>query len=213
MQVTTLVDTNHHHVLAWSRALARYDLVQPLWRIHRGIGMGGDQIVGHLMGADVEREHGDALRAAWVEEFDPLVAEIRPLEGARSLLAEVKRRGFSVVLASSGKTEHVEALLELFDGRSVADAWTTSDDAEHSKPAPDIVEVALSRVDGARAVMVGDSPWDCIAAGKLEIPTLAVRSGGFSASELEEAGAVRVFDSLVELHENLAGTALARADG
>ena len=113
----------------------------------------------------------------------------------------MKTRGFRVVPASSGKSTHVEAFLDLLDGKSVADAWTTSDDAEHSKPEPDLVRVALDRVDGASGVMIGDSPWDCVAAGKLDVPTIAVRTGGFSVAELTEAGAVRVFDSLRELRE------------
>ena len=104
-----------------------------------------------------------------------------------------------MVLASSGKSTHVEAFLDLFDGKSVADAWTTSDDAEHSKPEPDLVRVALDRVDGASGVMIGDSTWDCVAARKLDVPTIAVRTGGFSVEELTEAGAVRVFDSLRKL--------------
>ena len=206
----TLVDTNHHHALAWSRAFRRYDVTRPLWRIHRAIGMGGDQLVAHVAGQQVEDAHGDELRDAWVEEFDRLLPEVQPFEDARALLEEVKARGFRVVLASSGKSEHVEALLDLIDGKSVADAWTTSDDAEHSKPEPDLVRVALEQVDGASGVMVGDSTWDCLAAGKLDVPTIAVRTGGFSVAELTEAGAVRVFDSLRELRENLDDTLLTR---
>ncbi len=125
----TLVDTNYHHALAWSRAFRRYDITRPLWRIHRAIGMGGDMLVAHVAGEHVEQERGDALRDAWVEEFDELIAEVRPFEDARALLEEVKARGFRLVLASSGKSKHVDAFLDLLDARSIADAWTTSDDA------------------------------------------------------------------------------------
>jgi HAD superfamily hydrolase (TIGR01549 family) len=206
----TLVDSNYQHALAWYRAFDRYGITRPIWRIHRAIGMGGDVLVPEIGGRQVEEEHGDALRDAWVEEFDELVGEVKPFDGAHELLAEVKRRGFKLVLASSGKAKHVEAFLDLVDGRSLADAWTTSDDAEKTKPEPDLVVTALGKVEGASGVMVGDSTWDVIAAGKVDVPTIAVRTGGFSVGELLEAGASRVFQSLVEFRASLDGTALAR---
>ena len=205
----TLVDTNYQHALAWYRALRRFDITRPLWRIHRGIGMGGDTFVPEIAGEDVEREHGDALRDAWTEEFDKLIGEVQPFAETHALLQEVKDRGFRLVLASSGKTQHVEAFLDLFGGRDLAEAWTTSDDAEKSKPEPDIVQTALAKVEGASGVMIGDSVYDVLAAGKIGIPTLAVRTGGFGADELQEAGASAVFDSLGELHEALDSTVLA----
>jgi HAD superfamily hydrolase (TIGR01549 family) len=206
----TLVDSNYQHALAWYRAFDRFGITRPLWRIHRAIGMGGDVLVPEVGGRQVEEEHGDALRDAWVEEFDELIGGVKPFEGAHDLLAEVKRRGFRLVLASSGKAEHVETFLDLVDGRSLADAWTTSDDAEQTKPEPDLVVTALAKVEGASGVMVGDSTWDVIAAGKVDVPTIAVRTGGFSVGELLEAGASRVFQSLVEFRSSLDGTALAR---
>lgn len=207
----TLVDTNYQHALAWFRALRRYDITRPLWRIHRAIGMGGDLFVAAVCGREVEEAHGDDLRQAWAEEFDELIGEVQPFEGAHELLAEVKERGFRLVLASSGKTEHVEAFLELIDGTSLADAWTTSDDVQTSKPEPDIVSAALATVEGASGIMVGDSIYDAQAAAKLNIPTLGVRTGGFSVGELQEAGVLQVFDSLVAFRYALDGTPLARA--
>jgi len=207
----TLVDTNYHHALAWFRALRRYDITRPMWRIHRGIGMGGDLFVSAVGGREAEEAHGDDLRQAWVEEFDELIGEVQAFEGAHELLAEVKERGFRLVLASSGKSQHVEAFLDLIDGRSLADAWTTSDDVENSKPEPDIISAALTKVEGASAIMVGDSIYDAQAAAKLNIPTLGVRTGGFSVGELQEAGVLQVFDSLVAFRYALDGTPLARA--
>jgi HAD superfamily hydrolase (TIGR01549 family) len=208
----TLVDSNYQHALAWFRAFRRYDITLPLWQLHRAIGMGGDQYVTYVAGDRTEKTHGDALRDAWEEEFDTMIDEIRPFEGARSLLEAVKDRGFRLVLASSGKSRHVETFLDLFGGKDLADAWTTSDDAENSKPAPDIVQAALDRVKGAHGVMIGDSTWDCIAAKKLDVPTLSVRTGGFSTEELTESGAVRVYESLVELRDDLDNTDLRKAD-
>jgi HAD superfamily hydrolase (TIGR01549 family) len=209
----TLVDSNYQHAMAWFRAFARHDIVRPLWRIHRAIGMGGDVLVKEVAGEDVEKALGDDLRDLWVKEFDELIGEVQPFEGAHELLEEVKRRGFHVVLASSGKAQHVDAFLDLVDGKSLADAWTTSEDAEHSKPEPDLVGTALAKVGGSSGVMVGDSTWDVVAASKLEVPTITVRTGGFSVDELRDAGAAQVFESLVELRENLDGTALGTPTG
>src|SRR6476659_11485652 len=141
----TLVDTNYQHALAWFRAFRRYGITRPMWRIHRGIGMGGDLFVPEVGGPKVEEAHGEDLREAWAEEFDQLIDEIQPFEGAHELLAEVKKRGFRLVLASSGKTQHVEAFLNLIDGKSLADAWPTSDAVEHSTTEPDIVSAALAQ--------------------------------------------------------------------
>jgi HAD superfamily hydrolase (TIGR01549 family) len=208
----TLVDTNYQHALAWSRAFRRYGVTRPLWRIHRGIGMGGDTFVPEIGGHDVEQAHGDELREAWVQEFDQLIGEVQPFEGAHDLLAEVKQRGFRLVLASSGKTQHVETFLDLLDAKSLADAWTTSDDVARSKPEPDLVATALAKVHGTSGIMIGDSIFDAQAAAKLNLPVIGVRTGGFSVGELLEAGVLQVFDSLVAFRNALDGTPLARAD-
>lgn len=208
----TLVDTNYQHALAFYRAFRRYDITLPMWRLHRATGMGGDQIIAHVAGDEVERRHGSALREAWVEEFDKMIDEVRPFDGARDLMEAVKSRGFRVVLASSGKSKHVDHFLDLIGARSIADAWTTSDDVESSKPEPDLVTTALDKVKGASGVMIGDSTWDCIAAGKLGVPSLAVRTGGFSVEELIDAGAKRVFESLREFADHLDETPLARPE-
>jgi len=208
----TLVDTNYQHALSWYRAFRRYDIVLPVWRLHRAIGMGGDNLVAHVASQEVEERLGEELRSAWEEEFDQLVPEVSAFACAHELLAEVKSRGLRLVLASSGKSKHTEAFLDLLDGKDVADAWTTSDDVESSKPEPDLVATALDKVEGASGVMIGDSTWDCIAAGKLGVPSFAVRTGGFSVEELLDAGAERVFDSLREFTENLDATALARPE-
>ncbi|NAZ88499.1 HAD family hydrolase, partial [Kineococcus indalonis] len=191
----TLVDTNYQHSIAWYRAFRRHDLTVPVWRIHRAIGMGGDQLVPAVAGDAFEREHGDDAREAWVEEFDRLLPEVQPFDGARDLVAELGRRGWKVVLASSGKGRHVDAFLDLLDARELCEAWTSSDDAESSKPAPDLFQVALQKVGGSGGVVLGDSTWDVQAAAKAELPAVAVRTGGYSVDELREAGAVAVHDS------------------
>ncbi len=199
----TLVDTNYQHALSWYRAFRRYDMTPALWRIHRAIGMGGDQLVEAVAGEQAEDEYGDQLRSAWTEEFDKFLPEVQPFEGAQPLLEEVRERELRLVLASSGESKHVDHYLDLLDGRRLAEAWTTSADAEQTKPAPDLVETAMAKVKGVHAVMIGDSVWDAKAAKRAGLPTYAVRTGGFSIGELEDAGAANVYDSLEDLQADL----------
>jgi HAD superfamily hydrolase (TIGR01549 family) len=199
----TLVDSNYQHVLAWHRAFRTYDAVQPLWRIHRHIGMGGDKLVAAVAGADVERANGEAIRKEWKREFDALIGEVVAVAGATELLAAVKRAGATLVFASSGKPDHVEHFVDLLGARDLADTWTTSQDAARTKPDPDLIEVALRRVGGPAAVMFGDAPWDAVAAARLGLPAVLMRTGGFGTDELREAGAVDVFDSLDDVRTDL----------
>jgi HAD superfamily hydrolase (TIGR01509 family) len=206
----TLVDTNYQHAIAWFRAFAQHDIVLPIWRIHRHIGMGGDQLVTALCGEDVESRLGDEIRDAEGEAYEALIGEVRTMEGSRELIVALKQRGHIVVLASSAKQGEVEAYLDLLDAWEIADAWTTSADVESTKPAPDLVHAAVARVDSdpADAVMVGDTPWDVKAAGGASVPTLAVVTGGFSEAELRDAGAAEVYESVSELRERLDETPL-----
>ncbi len=205
----TLVDTNYHHTIAWYRAFKQHGISLPLWRIHRHIGMGSDQIVGALTDEQTEREQGDDIRAAEKVLYFQLITEVQTMEGSRELIEQLKQRGHTVVLASSAKADEVDVYLDLLDARELADAWTTSADVDATKPEPDLVKAALDRAGGADAVMVGDTPWDIEAAENADVPTIAVRTGGFGPEELEEAGAVAVFESVSELLEGLEKTPLA----
>jgi HAD superfamily hydrolase (TIGR01509 family) len=179
-----------------------------MWRVHRHIGMGGDQLVAAVAGDDVERRLGDELRSASREEFAPLRDECEPLEGARDLVEELKRRGLVVVLASSARADDLEHFLDELEVRELVDAWTTSDDVERTKPHPDIVHAALAKAGTRDAVMVGDSRWDIEAAANAGLETVCVITGGWSEQELRDHGAVAVFDSLVALRESLDETPL-----
>jgi phosphoglycolate phosphatase-like HAD superfamily hydrolase len=191
----TLADTTYHHALAWARAFARHDLAPPLWRVHRAIGMGGDKLVAMVAGDDVERDLGDAVREGWEVEYEHLLPEIVLLDGARDMVMALHERGLRIALASSGKsrfTEHVIELLDLPEG--VLAAVTSSEDADESKPEPDILQAALQDAGGERAVLVGDTPYDVASAARMGAPCVALRSGGFGVEELETAGAVLVVD-------------------
>jgi HAD superfamily hydrolase (TIGR01509 family) len=137
-----------------------------------------------------------------------LIDEVEPLHGARDLIVDLKRLGRGVVLASSAKPDEIDHYLDLLDARGLADAWTSAGDVEQTKPAPDLVEAALERLDGGPAVMVGDTTWDCHAAAKAGVETIAVLTGGFSDEELRDAGAIAVFESIDELRRRLSETPL-----
>ena len=205
----TLVDTNYQHTVAWYRAFLQSGKVLPMWRIHRHIGMGGDQLVASLAGEEFDDEHGDDVRAAEKVLYMALIDEVRPFADARALLEHLKAQGHAVVLASSAKPDEVEHYLDLLDARDLADDWTHAGDVERTKPEPDLVAAAVEKAGGGDAVMVGDSTWDCRAAERAGIATVAVLTGGFSEAELLEAGALRAFPSLSELLAHLDDTPLS----
>jgi HAD superfamily hydrolase (TIGR01509 family) len=202
----TLIDSNYQHALAWYRAFRLHGITIPVWRCHRAIGMGGDQLVPYLAGEGFEEEEGDTVRTEEHALYQQLIHEVQPFAGARGLIEDLKARGSKVVLASSGQAEDVSRYLDLLDARELADGWTDSSSVERTKPAPDLVEAALKLLDTDDGVMIGDSTWDCEAAKAAGVETIAVRTGGFGTDELREAGAIAVFDSIVELRERLSET-------
>ncbi|HEX2128222.1 MAG TPA: HAD family hydrolase [Solirubrobacterales bacterium] len=204
----TLVDTNYHHAIAWYRAFREHDLAPPVWVIHRHIGMGGDQLVSSVAGEAVEERAGDSIREAEKRLYRELIDEVRPFEGAHELIEELKRRGHAVVLASSANGDDVEHYIDLLEARELADAWTTSDDVESTKPEPDLVAAAMQKAGELSAVMVGDTTWDVEAAARAELKTICVLTGGFAEAELREAGAIDVFASPDALREALDNTPL-----
>jgi HAD superfamily hydrolase (TIGR01549 family) len=206
----TLVDTNYHHALAWYRAFRRHGHPLPVWRIHRHIGMGGDQLVPALL-PGIDAEEQAAIEETRGDEYGRLLDEVEPLEGAHELIVELKDRDVPVVLASSSPQDELDHYLDLLDARELADAWTTKDDVDATKPAPDLVRAALDKAGRSDAVLVGDTRWDVEAARKADVPTICVITGGWSRHELSEAGAVAVFESVGALRANLDETPFAAA--
>jgi HAD superfamily hydrolase (TIGR01549 family) len=197
----TLIDANYQHALAWYRAFRAHGITLPVWRIHRHVGMGGDQLVPALVGERLDEEKGDGIRDARDEAYSELIGEVAPLEGARELIDDLSGRGLTVVLASSSPQKEIDHYLDLLNRPDVA--WTTKDDVEQTKPEPDLVHAALEKAGTDDAVMVGDTPWDIEAADKAGVATVAVITGGFSEQELRDAGAVAVFESVEELRKRL----------
>lgn len=206
----TLVDTVYQHVRAWAAAFDEVGVVVPGWRIHRSIGMGGDRLVTEVAGQAVEDAQGDRVRSRHDELFAETLPRVRALPGARDLLAELRHRGLTVVIASSGEPEQTAQLLALVDGDDLAHARATSEDADESKPAPDVVDAAVEAGGGRRAIVIGDAVWDVEAANAQGRPSIGLRSGGFGEQELRAAGAGHVYDDPQHLLDSIDETPLAR---
>jgi len=204
----TLVDTSYHHALAWYRAFREHGIALPVWRIHRHIGMGGDQLVPVLV-PGIEQDDHEAIEETRARRYAELIGEVQAFDEAHELIEDLRERDIAVVLASSSPQNELDHYLQLLDARELADAWTTNDDVEMTKPAPDLVLAALERAGGGDAVMVGDTKWDIEGARKAGVETGGVMTGGWSRQELLDAGAAAVFESVGELRRKLDETPLS----
>lgn len=205
----TLVDTNLLHAQTFAEAFAAKGYGIPADRILPEIGKGGDKLVPTLIGASGEKRDGDALRDDHKKRFLQVVADqkVKPFPGALNLLHELKKRGLRLALATSAEPEILEAM-EKSSGIKWRDQFeiiTTSADAEESKPAPDIVQVALQKLNlsPAQCAFVGDTPHDarsCRAAG---VACFGVECGGHEGADLREAGCRAVYEDCAALLEDL----------
>lgn len=200
----TLVDSNYLHVESWHHAFERCGAPADGWRIHRAIGQDSARLVEAIAGrrdddwvARVKGLHGEYYR--------DLAPRLRAFDRVRDLLAEIAGRGIRVVLATSAPEDELALLLRTLDADRWIHATTSADDVETAKPDPDLIAVALERAgaEASAALLVGDSTWDMIAAGRADVASYGVRSGGISETELREAGARRVFDDPADVLEHL----------
>ena len=204
----TLVDTTYLHVLAWSRSLHDVGEHAPMSAIHRLIGMSSQQVVEELLGREDDRVsegHG--------RHFEKLRAEVQAFPGSAALLAELHGRGATVVVATSAKEQDLQDMLGAVAApEGVISHVVHAAQAEESKPAPDILEVALETadLDRERCVVVGDTVWDVQASVRAGLACIGVRTGGTTAVELEDAGAAAVYADVGELLEDLDSSPLAR---
>jgi len=197
----TLVDTNYLHTLAWARGFRDAGETVSMSAIHRLIGMGPDQLVEELL--DHESDEASDGHSA---QFEKLMPEIKPFPGAAELLEKVHERGAKVVLASSASENELDAMIEAIEPADGSiDHIVKKDDVEESKPAPDIFEAAISGagLDPKASLVVGDTVWDIEAAKKCDLQMVAVLTGGISRQELEEAGAIAVYEDVAQLLREL----------
>ncbi|MDP9695504.1 UNVERIFIED_ORG: HAD superfamily hydrolase (TIGR01509 family) [Arthrobacter globiformis] len=208
----TLIDSAYIHTLAWWQAFRQSGFDVPMARIHRCVGMGGARLVDNLLPDSRNKDVDEAILSAHSGIFGTYWPSLRAFDGARDLLARCSESGLAVALASSAREQDLQALRSALSADDFIDAATSSNDAENSKPEPDILVAALEAVglEASGAVYVGDAVWDVMAAGKLGIPTVALTCGGTSEAELREAGAVEVYDGPRELLDNLGGSVIGK---
>ena len=206
----SLVDSNFLHVQAWT--LAFVDAGHPVdgWRIHRAIGMGSSQLLSALLGDDADRL-GEQVKQGHTDRYAEMTPLLRAFDDARDLVRAVSDRGAVTVLATSAPPEEVEHLRAVLDLDDVLDAITGGEDVEEAKPEPELVETALKKAGTSAdtSVFVGDSVWDVIASARAGVPCVGLLSGGTSAAELTDAGAVAVYDDAAHLLRELDRSPLA----
>jgi len=207
----TLVDTNYFHALAWYRAFRQEGHPITVTELHRRIGMGGSEMLDAVL-PERDRDRDDVLKAAHTEHYSAFVGLMRPLPGARDLLRSLHRRGVRVVLAISAPPDELEALRRVLDVEDALTAVTSAADADNAKPEPDILTAALDAagVPAGDAVMVGDSRWDVLAARNAGLGCVGVLTGGISRAELDDAGALAVYDDPAALLDDLENSPIGR---
>ncbi|MGH6913721.1 MAG: HAD family hydrolase [Geminicoccales bacterium] len=200
----TLVDSVYQHVLAWSAALEEEGIPLSIWRIHRRIGMSGGLFTNMLLretGVDLEPERIERLRRLHAEAYRQRAGAVRPLPGARELLAFLSDAGIPWAIATSGRMETAGLVLQTLGLDLDRVPVVTRDQVKHAKPDPDLFLAAASRlgVGIETATVVGDSVWDMLAARRARALGIGLLSGGYGREELERSSAYRVFDDPADL--------------
>ena len=209
----TLVDSNLAHVEAWREAFAHYGKELSADEVHAQIGKGGDQLMPVFLSRHELERFGDELERLRGELFTrDYLPGVEPFPKVRELFERLKGDGVQIALASSAKEAEIEHHQKTLHVEDLVDVATSKDDAEHSKPCPDIFETALARLDGVannEAIVVGDTPYDVIAAKRCGLTTIAVLSGGFAEEVLREAGAIAIYADIADLLEHYEESPLA----
>ncbi|MDQ0104884.1 HAD superfamily hydrolase (TIGR01509 family) [Paenarthrobacter nicotinovorans] len=200
----TLIDSSYFHAMAWWQAFRREGLDVEMSAIHRRVGMGGDGLIQSLV-PEPSEDLQENLKSSHSAVFSTFWPALRTFESARDLLAACSEAGLAVGLASSAQDRDLEVSRRLLDAGSSIDAWTSSNDAKESKPAPDILEACLEKLhlEPQDVVFVGDAVWDVKAGSAIGVPVIALTCGGISQAELRDAGAAEVYDNPRHLLENL----------
>jgi HAD superfamily hydrolase (TIGR01509 family) len=202
----TLVDSNYHHTIAWSRAFRDHGSNARLAAIHRLVGMGSSQLLETLIGRPDEN-----IAKSWRTHFDELLPEVVAFDRAGELMRALHDRALTVVLATSSPQDLLEAFQDKIGATEAVDVVVTANDVEEAKPEPDVFEAALAKAGLARerAIVVGDSVWDAQAAARARLACLALETGGFSGAELERDGVIAVYEDAGDLLDHLDDSPLA----
>ncbi len=204
----TFLDSNDAHAKSWLDALAEEGHPRPWEKVRRGIGMGADQFLPSL-GIEDSSPPGKRISRRKKEIFhERYLPHLKPFPGSHDLLAWLKKRGVELVVATSSSGEELDALLRAARISDLIERATTASDAERSKPAPDIVEAAISRagISPERLVMLGDTPYDVLASKRAGVRAIAVRCGGWSDEELQ--GAIEIHDDPAAILRDIHGSIL-----
>ena len=212
----TLVDSVYQHVLAWSEALEKAGIELSVWRIHRRIGMSGGLFVNALLretGHKVAGEEAARLQHLHAAAYERLASTVRPLPGARELLACLTRAGVPWAIATSGRMETAASAIKTL-GVPAGVPVVTRDQVEYAKPDPDLFLAAAERLNVSieTSVVVGDSVWDLLAARRAHALGIGLLSGGYGQDELERAGAYRVYGDPADLLRHIDEVGVRNAD-
>jgi HAD superfamily hydrolase (TIGR01509 family) len=206
----TLVDSNDAHADAWVAAFREHGVSVDWIKVRRAIGMGGDKLMPAVSGIAEESAEGAKIAETRGTIFKrDFLPHIKPFRNAARLVAAVKERGYAVVAASSAQKDELTPLLKIAGAEALMDAATSSDDAEESKPEPDIIIAALkrARARAGDAVLIGDTPYDVEAARRAGVKVIGFRSGGWGDGDL--SGAIAIYDGPWDLLARLEDSALA----
>ncbi|WP_413569721.1 HAD family hydrolase [Bdellovibrio sp. HCB117] len=203
----TLIDSNHAHAESWVRALGEYGIVTTYAEVREKIGMGGDNLLPAVSDIEEDSKKGKKISRRRSEIFQiEYLPYLKPFKKTRQLIQFFQQEGVKMVVASSSSKEDLQGLLKMAHVDDLLPQRTSKDDVEVSKPAPDIIQAALKKlqIPASNAVMLGDTPYDIIAAKKAGVETIALTCGGWSAKDL--SGAVAIYrdpeDFLWHLEKN-----------
>jgi phosphoglycolate phosphatase-like HAD superfamily hydrolase len=209
----TLLDSVDLHALAWHEAMMKFGHNVSFEKVRSQIGKGGDKLIPEFLSGDEQIDHGKELEEwrgkRFKTEYLPLV---RAFSAVPDLLRRVRDAGARIAIGSSAKKDELDEYLDIARIADLVDVTASSEDAEESKPAPDIFEIVLKKlgIEGIDAVALGDSPYDAEGAGKAKIATIGVLCGGFSEGSLRQAGCIDVYPGPAALFAKFAESVLAK---
>jgi HAD superfamily hydrolase (TIGR01509 family) len=210
----TLIDSNDLHIEAWREAFRQFGKDFTYEEVHAQMGKGGDQLMPVFLSSEELEKFGKALEHSRVELFvRDYLPKTTPFAGVRELFERLKADGIRIALASSAKEEELAHHKKNLGVDDLLEGATSADDAEHSKPYPDIFVAALERLKGVsseQAIVIGDTPYDAEAAAKAGMRTIGLLSGGFSEERLRREGVIAVYRNVADLLERYDESPFAR---